>query len=364
MNNKKNIVHIIRRDKFTLGYINFMNLYMTEYDHIFLVVDKNDSLSDAFAKIDNVKYYNKYIGLHPIGKYKDDFKEADKIIVSGVFGQQYQLAFWPKRLLKKTFVQFWGGDFYYLRKLELNEGLIHALGQLCSLNLFKRIKGGIFLLEEEEEEFKKITHINIPKTYTAQMMDDPLDLIDYSEYEDKDSNANDNGTLKVMVGNSATECNCHLEAFEKLSKVQSVPFKVICPLSYGDEEYKKLVIEKGYELFQDRFVPLQDWMNKQEYFKYLSEIDVGIFANDRQQGLGNIYFLLRCGKMVYLKSDTSSFKNIKNQGIKIFDFYTLNDEDFINRLSANEKKNNMEKIEYNRSMENARKQWNTVFLDN
>ena len=78
---KKNIVHIIMRDKFTNDYISFMNYELKEYQHFFFTlkgdfaVDKNIEGLVEFDNIISVFYEN---------KYKNLLVNADIIVISGL----------------------------------------------------------------------------------------------------------------------------------------------------------------------------------------------------------------------------------------------------------------------------------------
>ena len=50
----------------------------------------------------------------------------------------------------------------------------------------------------------------------------------------------------ILVGNSATDTNNHIEIFDLLNTlVLGDSTKIICPLSYGNETYKKNIIHIG-----------------------------------------------------------------------------------------------------------------------
>ena len=72
------------------------------------------------------------------------------------------------------------------------------------------------------------------------------------------------------------------------------------------------------EIFGDKFVPLSDFVPRDEYVKRLNECDVGVFYNNRQQGMGNISILLGLGKKVYLREGTSMWNSYCHKGYVIF----------------------------------------------
>ena len=98
------------------------------------------------------------------------------------------------------------------------------------------------------------------------------------------------------------------------------------------------VMKVGYEIFGDKFKPIIDYMNEQDYYKFLSTIDIGIFNHNRQQGMGNIITLLGMGKKVYMNPEVTTYemfidKNIKVNSFKLFDLKLLTTETIKNNIS-------------------------------
>ena len=64
-------------------------------------------------------------------------------------------------------------------------------------------------------------------------------------------------------------------------------------------------------------------LDKNGYDNLLADIDMTVFSHHRQQGLYVIYAMLLMGKPVYLRKETSSFKNFKSLGFAINTFDAL-----------------------------------------
>jgi hypothetical protein len=137
-------------------------------------------------------------------------------------------------------------------------------------------------------------------------------------------------TLKVMLGNSCSKTNLHLEALGMLSKFRDEDLEIICPLSYGikDEAYFREVIKKGSEIFGDRFIPLTEFMEPAKYTELLAGIDIAIMNHNRQEALGNIISLLYLGKKVYLKPETSSYQYFLEKNIRVCNINDLRSVDY------------------------------------
>ena len=358
---KKKIVHLITHDKFTAGYINFMKMYMKDYNHIFMVSvyshSKGESIDGKIIDFDNVIKYESGKDL-AFGKIiRKILEQADKIIVSGIFGIEQLIFFWPNRIFKKVYLHYWGSDFYQMReKIPFND-IMGNVKRYQLKSCFKRAKGFIFLIDGEYTEYKKITGILKERVYIAAMPLDPNRLFPFEKFREK----NTRDYIRIVVGNSATIENKHIEVFELLKHIKHEKIEIYCPLSYGNQEYGEEVAEVGKKIFGEKFNPIYNWMNLNDYYHFLSSCDIGIFGNDRQQGMGNIAALLRMGKKVYLRAGTSMFDEYKRVGFKCFDLETLKCDTFENITSFPEKELN-EKIADNWNTPlSIRKQWINVF---
>jgi hypothetical protein len=126
------------------------------------------------------------------------------------------------------------------------------------------------------------------------------------------------------VGNSASPYNNHFEAFALLESLDiPVLSKIIVPLSYGNSNYRKKVIEEGERLFGDKFFPLTDFMPFDEYMSIISTCSTVIMNHNRQQAGGNITSALYMGARVFLKAKNSFYAHYLKHGGVIFDIEQL-----------------------------------------
>lgn len=311
----RTVCHIVFRDKFTSGYINFMKLNFKEYTNIFLVRNKGFDLK--LTNENNVFYYDSSRDIIKNRVIRNYMYKCDKIIVSGVFGGE-MMFFYSPVLLRKAYFHFWGGDFYSLREKEACS-LKGRLHNIVKKEIIRHCKAYINLIKDDYDELVKIVKKE-KKHFVAPMPGDPLKPIDYDWIMRE---TEPNKVCRIIIGNSATDSNHHIEVFEMLKHLKKEDIEIICPLSYGDERYRDLVTEKGRAIFGDKFVPLLDYMDKETYMRFLSSCDIAVFNNDRQQAMGNISLLLGFGKKVYMRSDTSMWKMFCEVGYSIYDIGRL-----------------------------------------
>ncbi|WP_029935163.1 TDP-N-acetylfucosamine:lipid II N-acetylfucosaminyltransferase [Thiomicrospira pelophila] len=121
----------------------------------------------------------------------------------------------------------------------------------------------------------------------------------------------------ILLGNSASFTNNHLEAFELIQANEDViglHSKIVAPLSYGDACYKKAMLEQGELNFGERFHPVVDFMAIDDYVALLKQCGFAIMNHKRQQAVGNIVIMLYLGARVFLREENPTYQMLKNDG--------------------------------------------------
>jgi len=107
----------------------------------------------------------------------------------------------------------------------------------------------------------------------------------------------------ILLGNSATPGNNHVEAMEWLRDQELGARRVVVPLSYGDKAYTKRIVELGAKWLGKNFRPLLDYYSIEQYNKISAECSVVIMNHIRQQGMGNVAASLYRGAKVILRPE-------------------------------------------------------------
>ena len=309
------IVHFITRDKFTTGYINFMNTCMTGLEHHFFVTAKDTHEVNPLDER-KVHYYNSMRDVM-LGRNLQLLQECQKIIISGVWDTRMLLAL-RRDFVRKCYLQFWGGDFYGYR-FSRSPGVMHPLRSLkwfvrrCIHHQFiKHCAGTISLISADIDELLKIFPNNA-KHFTAPMPFDPTRLHEFNELFYRLVNTKHEGsTVTIIAGNSAQRPNNHKGIFRMLAYLKDADIEILSPLSYGDDEYRNAVIRLGHKIFGNKFKPIVDFMSIPKYIEFLASCDVAIFNHNQQAAMGNISLLLRLGKKVYIREDTAMWEHFRH----------------------------------------------------
>lgn len=170
-----------------------------------------------------------------------------------------------------------------------------------------------------------IIGICIPEEY--QLVRDKLDLHGewswFSYYNIEDTvgtpllDATVNGE-DVLLGNSSSPSNNHLEAFRLLSRHRSEFGRVIVPLSYGDAAYREAIIARGREILGEKLHPLPQFLDRIAYNRQLLSCKVAIMNHRRQQAFGNIFTALWLGSRIYLPEESTIRAHLKRSGLHVF----------------------------------------------
>lgn len=228
-------------------------------------------------------------------------RDARKIILHGLWRDKIdQLLLKNHEFFFKSYWFMWGGDFYFPERQTKDRSLvIKNIG-----NLVTGVLGDIDYVRQ---------HYSAKGSYHSCFLYPSNIFKPFSTIERSD------GSVNILVGNSASPDNNHFSTFEILEKYKQENIKIFVPLSYGDRIYANNVIEHGNSIFQEKFLPISRMMDYSDYLIFLSSIDVALFNHNRQQAMGNTINLLGLGKRVFMRSDVPQWAALNEIGAKVYD---------------------------------------------
>jgi dTDP-N-acetylfucosamine:lipid II N-acetylfucosaminyltransferase len=288
---KNKILHVMILDKFLAPYIDFIDEHFGRENHHYV-----------FITSEKYEY-----GLTPEHKveflHTDDdifitlleyMKIAKKIILHGLWRDKVDiLLYFNQKLLKKCYWIMWGGDFYFPEtKSKIKYEIIKNIGYLVTY------------IEGDYELAKK--------WYKAKGKYHECFMYPSNLFKEYDIEVKKETTINIQLGNSADPSNNHLEVLKKLIKYKDDNIRILVPLSYGNQDYAKIVISKGKEFFGNKFIAITEFMPFKNYLVFLSNIDIAIFTHKRQQAMGNTITLLGLGKKVYMRTDVTHWQLFKD----------------------------------------------------
>jgi hypothetical protein len=341
-------LHICSNEKFINSFIEFINTEFNSEEHYFIVIqDKQFNIITGknINTINSVQYNVRYL--------KTMMNKSEKIFFHSLINDHliYLLFFNPK-LLNKSYWMIWGADLY--RYLNRHYGIKNYLKHLIFKSVVSRISGLITHIKGDFELAQKWYGARGNYYYSFMY---PSNLS--KTYSDVTSVIKDD-KIYVQLGNSADPSNNHIEILEMLKMFRDHDIKIICPLSYGNKDYSRQVVEYGEKIFHDKFIPIIDFLPFDEYLNILAKIDVAIFNHKRQQAMGNITTLVGLGKKVYIREEITTWQFCIDHGLKVYnangdfaDLYDAMDEDI--------RKKNIENVKMKFSKEKLVNDWDEIF---
>lgn len=266
-------------------------------------------------------------------------------------------------VLKRTVWIPWGGDIYdlgwKLNSDQTSSGKRRLRQYKCVVSRFGCVAT---LIPDDYEQARRefgVTGVHRNIIYPVQER-----LLDQWNQPPSAVKHGDRELLRIMIGNSASKTNLHEDILRRLAMYSHEKIRVFAPLSYGDMAYAQQVVKIGTKLFGDHFEPMFSFMPQDDYFKFLESIDVAIFNQKRQQALGNIYYVLKAGKHVYLRSDAPMWEYFTNTlSMDISDACEVGDMPFDRFLRQVDAKGNYRKMLALRNPERVIALWRAILAE-
>jgi dTDP-N-acetylfucosamine:lipid II N-acetylfucosaminyltransferase len=299
--------HIFNLDKFIPGFLDFLAENIGLENNSFYIWGP-ERYAFGLKSTYPINWVNDSQG---VASLVMAMKNSKRIFLHGLFVRQgIEILFQERAVLKKCFWLCWGGDLYCYRQplKTMPKRLLEAKRRVVLANMGYFLSGVYGDFELCKQVYRTTAKYLKAYVYPSNFGHEKYSP---SRYDGKRK-------LKVLVGNSATPENQHRMAFDLLKKNKD-RLLIYCPLTYGNDDYRKEVIENGSAIFGDDFIPITEHMPWDDYKRFLSTLDIGFFTNNRQQGMGNITHLLGLGKQVYAPQGLTHIKHLTQLGLVIHD---------------------------------------------
>lgn len=360
------ILHLMGLTMYTKDFYSLICSRFSDTNPIFVNnLNKGDPrFSDIFTE--NSNYQAKVYRPISIEFLRATYK-SDAIVLHGLFNFKYILFFalqpW---LLKKCNWVIWGGDIYCHNKE--NQSLKERLAEKLKNRICKGLGFATTLTDSDFNLFLqwyRFKGVHLETKYPTPLTREGVDGAFFGNSRRAVSNT---GTKKVILGNSATETNQHFQALDFLSKFKYEDIHIYLPLSYGQPNtyiaYADSVIKYAEKIFGEaKITPIREKMDGAAYMELVSQMDVGIFNCNRQQAMGNISILFASGAKVYIRTDTTMWRNYMQRGNMVYDVEKIPYMPFEEFWAEDQKTRaiNCQVIKANTSIDMNVKRWRDVF---
>lgn len=323
---RASMVHFHLNDKFFNPTVKFINTHFNKMEHAHLWFK-----SLPFEKVMQEMYTDENICQLDYSLLDVNLLKKKKLYFHSFFvPQNVQILYNFKELLDHSYWLVWGGDLYEAGQDEMNTYVrknIYGIGSFSDNEKIKQLYG-------ENHKF-----------FDTNMALSPIgiDLLEQA----KNSVKKDSSCVTIQINNSSDIST--LEMLSYLSKFKDKNIKIKTVLSYSDTKYNSFIIEKGRELFGDKFTYLDTMVSPEEYVYYLAENDILILNQNRQQGGANACACLYLGQKVFVRNDVTTAQYLRDNQLVFFDSCTIAHLDW-NRfiyLQEKDKENNRKMIAKN-----------------
>ena len=302
-------------EKYDAVFIHYLTPYLANE------VILNSSKNDIFL----LMFWGAEVFMHP--EFINDFylPETKELLNSIVIKKKFKFAFKPKNFMLEF--QKYYTDSHNARLIKKS---------------LKRINYFCHWIPEDYKAIKNKFNLN------AKYLNFFYSVMQSINSENSNYKINKK-SKNILIGNSASESNNHIDIFEKLKNINFEGKKIYVPLSYAEyfQGYVNAVIKKGKEIFNDNFHPITDFLNSNEYYKIINSCDYIIMPHLRSQAGANVISGLFYGKKVFMSKKSNMYNFFKAKGFILFDFEKelISKKTFWNKLNENEIKHNKSLIE-------------------
>lgn len=251
-----------------------------------------------------------------------------------------------KHAASKKIVWFsWGADIYNLGKFrdnflqEKTKKLFYKMG-LSSFQVFKNI------LKTFLGKFIDYLPPNrtVLKTIAKTDIIVPVILADYENLKNKYNIAAEvfqvnyinnvffkkpsldrsKSKKNILLGNSASFTNNHIEAIDLLSQYEFLETKIYIPLSYGRLKYGNYITKYAVEKLGNNASILKNRLPFEDYLKLYASCKSVVMNHCRQQAMGNIFLALWFETTLYLNPNADHYQDLIDKGFKLMKISNFN----------------------------------------
>ncbi len=224
----------------------------------------------------------------------------------------------------------WGGDLYnlpsldrmcyepitfekYIKKNWSVDKLLYDLKVWTIHAPFKKkaYRKVNFVLTWMKEEYQfALQHLSLQAEFKFFFYENKFP---YGKLDDLRQKPTKRGRPSLVIGNSGSPANNHLDAVHFLEEHQ-VEADLLIPISYGDKRYISF-LKKELKYSYGKLEFVERYMNFEEYLEFLSGADGLVMNTIRPQGYGNILMMLYMDKPVFFNKKNISLPDLNQYQI-------------------------------------------------
>ena len=312
------VVHLMRNEKFTEGIARFYNKFFNDGEHEIIYYLEKEAPSpinkDFSIKQREYRAVEKN-GLIPYLKTLN----CDYIVLHSLFLTTTEAIYLllDRKLLNKIVWIEWGADLYSWKQKTNLRNIIRNYFDGAFRNSIPNI---VCIFPPDVDYYRKTFPKSKSNVFYAPYKGYPIDkaFSKYSIESKLEAVKKDNGPIYIQIGQNSLPSLNHIKVLNYLRKYADENIKIFLPLSYGGtKEYVERVSFVAESYFPGKVIILKDFMDRNEYFKLMNNISIGIFDTERQCGLGNIQLLSFRNVKLFLSENGTMYKYFLKRGVPV-----------------------------------------------
>ena len=334
------ILHIISDDKFIDTHID--KFKFIEFESTFVYLKENNTYKGKYAGLlQHIKPSSKeYVQIN------SNIMSFDAIFTNGLGYQQSVFINQLSSNHPKVFWCFFGAEIYNNPKIWSKEDLyssetLKTVKKQKVKKIFQKLYHLRFIFKNGKNIHSEIRSAISKCSYFVWYVKEEYDYIQgkiafklpefkYLMIENRFLNLDQvySKKDKILLGNSASEANNHIDAliiFEK-SKCNC---EISIPFSYGVKNwYRNEVLEVAKR--NPKVSLIENFVPYEQYMINFEEAKAAVYPSYRQMGLGNIVMCIRSGVKIYLSVRNPIYKWFVNNNIAVYTMEDDLDKDILN----------------------------------
>ena len=269
-----------------------------------------------------------------------DVSKYDKVFIHQFSPVMYRWVAW--HTFRELNWMVWGGDLYNLPfvKFDFFEPLTaqYTKNHKSKEDLLYLLKVYLTNMPFRKKAYSKVDHVltwmqseyqfamdNIPLLRSRHQFFFYENQVPYHQLnvvQETTSSPQQDGVYKIIIGNSGTPTNNHLDAVRKISE-SGIRADLFIPVSYGETSYINF-LKKNVSFYKNGKIEFMDkFMEFNEYVRFLSNADALVMNHVRPQGYGNIFMMMYIGKPVFLNAKNISLPDLRKYGFQWYNWADL-----------------------------------------
>ena len=329
------ILHLLEEEKFINRVIEIFE-HIFPNDNFFLIgitapEEKNKYLKEKYTH----KVCYSITGTSDYIQKIKTFSNKSKIVFFHNFYKEYKFKLLPYIASHKKIIwYFWGAELYGLCSHKKMNNVLPDTKRIY----YKSLSLRTYIIKLFFSKLKKIYYWSKFKSilkhrinYILTNITEDINMLEkygdhyakkgwftYFSIPDTFSFHNNSERKNILIGNSSSATNNHLEAFKILKKKNLKRRKIIIPLSYGDNLYREIVVKYAEKIFGKKAFPIIDYMPLEHYSSIIENCGIVIMNHKRQQAFNTIMLALCNGCKVFLREENTLYQYLKREGFKVF----------------------------------------------